>query len=517
MRGVLLLLALPLSARADVVVTRDGRCLEGKVVEESAQGLVVETPFGRINLARAEVVSIERGPSPRERYEARRASAKGAEDRYRLGLFCREKGLSKEARQEFEEAVRLDPTHEGANRALGRVLFEGKWVTPPERDRLAALREEEAFRARGLVRHEGRWVTPEEREALQRGLVLFGGKWIPEEEAMRAKGFAQRGGRWVPAAQAAALEHFEAAAQATGETLRPFLAEHFAVGGPYEEDFHRGIAEGAERVFAFFDRVFGEGAAAEALQGRKAEIYLFDGRAAYEKAVPHFAAATNTVSPAWVDYTRGAFGFVLYDPAPLSVAARFARSQGTLYGHSLHHVGHILLNLRAYTGTLLPPWYDEGFACLAEYAATQKNSIFCRAPAMAGGGYYRPRFGPKEVEVDVNRLAAGMWREEFARAAAAGVLSPLETVLRREVSELSLTDVVESMAAVELFANRGALGKLHAGFRGGMPAAPTRVLPPRESNALHDAVFGAAAGLDVGGVERAIRGLSPTSAPAPGR
>ncbi len=522
--------ALPLLAGfllRDVVETRDGRRLEGKVVEESAERLVVETPFGRVELAREEVLSIRRGPTPVEEYAARRAKARTAEDHHALALFCRSKGLSRQAREEFKEAVRLDPGHEGANRALGRVLFEGKWVSPAERDALAARREEEAFRAKGLVPHEGRWVTPEEKEAIEKGLVLHEGRWLPEVEAMAAKGFIRREGTWIPRPLGEALDAVDRAGEATGTALRASATEHFVTAGPYEEAFLKEIGEGAERVLAYFDRVFGAGAAEEGLRSQRAELYLFEDVATYAKAASHFASGTTTVGTAWVEYAKRANGFVLYEPRPISVAARLGRERDALVGHTLHHVGHLLLNRRAPNGRLLPPWYDEGFACLGEFAAISANTVFCRAPAVeSGGGYVRPRVARTGAEPDPNRLAAGKWREELRRAIWAGALPPFEPVLRREISEITLLEILLSMAAVERLSAAGTEGvsRLHARIRRGMPPSPRRTLDPNDSRALHEAAFLEAVGLGIEAVSAEVRrppppptASGPTTKPGPSK
>src|SRR5262249_27712968 len=72
-----------------------------------------------------------------------------------LGLWARDRDLLTQSRQAFEHVAALDPQNPIAQRELGHVLVDGRWMTP-----------EDSFRARGLVPYEGRWVTPDEREAL---------------------------------------------------------------------------------------------------------------------------------------------------------------------------------------------------------------------------------------------------------------------------------------------------------------------------------------------------------------
>ena len=88
-------------------------------------------------------------------YLERSRAATTAQDRFALGLWCREKGLLPEAGAQFREAVRLDPELAAAREALGERKVDGRWVP-----------SDEAMERKGLVRHDGRWVLPEEKAIL---------------------------------------------------------------------------------------------------------------------------------------------------------------------------------------------------------------------------------------------------------------------------------------------------------------------------------------------------------------
>ncbi len=74
---------------------------------------------------------------------------------YLLGLWCRQQGLSDEARLQFDKVISLSPDHRGARRELGYERSDGRWLT-----------HDEAMRAKGLVLHDGAWMLPEEVERL---------------------------------------------------------------------------------------------------------------------------------------------------------------------------------------------------------------------------------------------------------------------------------------------------------------------------------------------------------------
>jgi hypothetical protein len=74
---------------------------------------------------------------------------------YRLGLWARSSGLPADALVLFQEAIRANPDHEFARRALGYEFYAGKWRTPTE-----------LKTAMGLVEFEGDWMTRQAKEAI---------------------------------------------------------------------------------------------------------------------------------------------------------------------------------------------------------------------------------------------------------------------------------------------------------------------------------------------------------------
>jgi hypothetical protein len=146
------------SAAGDVVHLKNGRTLEGTVVERGDR-IEIRTAHGSLYLSRDEVVRIEEKDTVEDVYRARRAKIANddVEARFRLALWLRDEGHDKLARTELTEILELSPDHRGVHQSLGHVRFEGKWMT-----------EEQALRSQGYVRHEGRWITAEEKALLER-------------------------------------------------------------------------------------------------------------------------------------------------------------------------------------------------------------------------------------------------------------------------------------------------------------------------------------------------------------
>src|SRR5581483_1205326 len=156
--SLVLLLALGSVARADIVHLTDGRKVQGRTSVEGDE-LVVEQKFGQVRFPRSLVLKIEKEDDVYAQLERKqRELGRGtAEERYALGVWCREKGLDAEARVAFLSVLKLDPDHAGARGALGFVKEDGRWIA-----------EDDLMRSRGLVRVDGKWITPAEKVQIGR-------------------------------------------------------------------------------------------------------------------------------------------------------------------------------------------------------------------------------------------------------------------------------------------------------------------------------------------------------------
>jgi hypothetical protein len=181
----LVLLALALApARADTVVLTDGRQVSGRTSEEG-DSIVVQQKFGEVRFPKALVAKIVKEDDLYSQLERKQKDlANGtADDRYTLGVWCREKGLDAEARSAFLSVLRLDPDHTGARAGLGYVRQDGRWLT-----------EDDLMKAKGLVKFDGRWMEPAEKvrleadQAKKRALAREAAKKAEDErEAARRK------------------------------------------------------------------------------------------------------------------------------------------------------------------------------------------------------------------------------------------------------------------------------------------------------------------------------------------
>ncbi len=145
-------------ARADVVTLKDGRKVEGAIVERSSLAVIVRQKLGEVRLEQAQIADITEQDDPWDQLQRLRVELGGgtADERYRLAAFAAEQGFEDEARRAYLAVLRVDPDHPGARAALGFVKLEGRWITRADK-----------ARADGLVEHRGQFVTPEEKARLE--------------------------------------------------------------------------------------------------------------------------------------------------------------------------------------------------------------------------------------------------------------------------------------------------------------------------------------------------------------
>ncbi len=489
------LVCLAALALADVVVTRDGRRIEGTVVAETPTEVRIRTRLGEITVPRSEVVSIERGKSRRQEFDERWQAATDADGFHALGLWCEGQKMRAEARRAMNRALELDANHAGANTWLGRVEYKGEWMTPEERDRRMAADREAEMQARGLVRYGDTWVTPEERAKLEQGLVLHAGRWIPFAEAQRAKGLEEWMGAWVPRRVALGRDSAARVSEAAGVPFEVVLAgDRVLAAGPLPRASLERVAERCLAGWSWFFERYALPAETDLFDGRLAELYLFDRDPAYHATIEHLAQRTSTLPPGWAEAVKNTHGFLYWDPFPLSSARRWKREELDLEGHCYHHFGHLLVNRLGYDGRLLPPWYDEALAALVEYHLHGRNAVFCRSSVHEGRG---TAAAGTTFSFDPRELREGSWKGILSRALAENAVMSFDHLARKQFGELELVDVAVGMGVLSWLAEQepGALARFHAELRKVAPPAPARVIElGRERQEHYDAAFAAACG-----------------------
>jgi hypothetical protein len=188
------LLAAPPAAWGDVVYLKSGGKLEGRIVSRTETKIEVDIGAGSLSLPMASVERVEEARSPLDDYDER-AAAVGASDLegwLELARWASRASLGTQSLDAYEHVLELDSGNAEANRALGRVEVDGRWLS-----------EEEAYRARGYIHFEGRWMTPEEQAAIERERAA---DRAAQAQAQTAEALARAAEARAQAAQAEAQE-----------------------------------------------------------------------------------------------------------------------------------------------------------------------------------------------------------------------------------------------------------------------------------------------------------------------
>ena len=154
-----LLALVPAPVVADDVFLKGGGRVTGRILSRTATSLEMDIGAGRVTLSMNSVERIEEGRSALHDYQDRAAAirATDADGWLQLARWASNAGLGTQARQAYERVLDADPDQPEANRALGRVALDGRWMS-----------EEDSYRARGYVLFEGAWITPAEQDAMLR-------------------------------------------------------------------------------------------------------------------------------------------------------------------------------------------------------------------------------------------------------------------------------------------------------------------------------------------------------------
>ena len=149
----------------DVIRFNDGREIEGRIVEKNSSHVKVATRFGTISIARCDIATIEKKPSPSEQaqQELQDLAPDDREGHIELAIRCENSKLKKLYRKVLETALERWPDDQEIRKLLGHRQQGGKWVTL-----------EEWYQLNNFVYFKGTWYPPSE-------LIEFKGRWIPIE------------------------------------------------------------------------------------------------------------------------------------------------------------------------------------------------------------------------------------------------------------------------------------------------------------------------------------------------
>jgi hypothetical protein len=482
-------LALALAARADVVYLRSGGKVEGVVVSDAPDAVKVKTRFGVQTIARSDVDRIEKKETPEQVYAKRLAALRGDDvaGLLELAQFCKEKDLVAEWKATLEKVIAADPKNAEAQTALGRVEYEGAWITPAEKAAREKQKDVAAKRAAGLVEYQGRWVSKEEKEALEKGLVQVDGKWVTEAEAMTKQGLVNVGGKWVRAEEQEAIVAAKEASDLTGATFCTETTARFTIVSAGTPANAKEVGVALEKGLARFLEVFAP--KIDPLDGKRMFVLLLESKEDYEKYCEFFGKKFN-LGPGWAKVVRVAGGFYHYQPCA-SVDFRGGRTEKSLVNSSVHKLGHVLINRHHFGYNYVPAWLDEGFAAWLEHEVLKQNLTYCFSTSYGqyggGGNYGNEKAAGKTVKIvgneptmkDVVRMLVGSGKDR-----------PLQALLPLDLPEIGFDETSKAANVIDFLIREDAtkFDRFLERMRSRMPHFETKITPGIRSDVQMEAL-----------------------------
>jgi hypothetical protein len=430
------------AARADILHLKGGGKVEGDIISEDENVIRIKTRYGMQDIPRNRVESITRSKSVRKEFEERRVAlaADDAQGHFDLAVWAKKQSLRKEAQALYEKTIEIDPMHKAANEVLGRVLHDGRYMTPEEKTRLIRESEDAGMAAKGLVRYKDRWVTPQEKDALERGLVKYEGKWMTPDEAKAAQGLVRYKGGWIKKEeleQRKDLDRFKAIAKCD---LNLVETEHFRLFSVYPDAETRKVAAACERTYEDFLRDFGISRETTLFAKAKCRIFLFKKALAFEKFLDWYAKEIEG-DASRIDLIRQNRGTYYIYPEPYVAGYQFPDPFQQLMARTVHKTSHILINAWLYNGEYMPWWITEGLGEAAEISVLGRCDTFCIT--VRG---YNDRGGAAEKWQNSED-----WKPKL-RSAVMGMRDPsLVRMKRKTLNELSHSDLAKAWSVMSWF------------------------------------------------------------------
>lgn len=201
-RWLVLSLATASPVRADVLHLESGGRIEGRIVSRNDSSVVIEMGAGTMELPVSSIRAIEEGPTVLDEYDERLAGLveDDLEGWLALGRWATANDLDNQARSAYRHVLSRDPANAPANTALGKVQFDGRWMSPSD-----------AYRAQGYVEFEGEWLLPAEVQAIESERAAVATVERARDEAREAEARARAAEARARQAEADAAAREEAA------------------------------------------------------------------------------------------------------------------------------------------------------------------------------------------------------------------------------------------------------------------------------------------------------------------
>jgi hypothetical protein len=405
---------------ADVIHFKDGRKLEGKILEETDASVRIKTPYGEVTVERKQILKIDYVTSDEDvfREMVEKLDKTDADALFKLAMWCKEHKKKRDYRKYLKAALAADRGHDDANQEAGNVKYDGKWFTPVE---LEKYKKEEAERMKA------------------KGYVLYEGEWIPEVEMKKREGFVEWEGEWITKMEQYRRMGERDIEKYFGYPMTITDSEHFTIRSKGSEVFHRELLDFCELEFEHFVRTFEpDDVEMKMLTFYPIPIYILESLGTSEKFVLSGYIKRYTPPLQDPDEYEPEANFSLYFPRPLIVLTEGGHLvgedlQASQIGYLTHHLGHLLIR-RFKRGGEVPGWIETGVAHYYEGVTNFHQTL----SVCSFQGYERGLKWDKGWQNFVD------WKKKLIDSDHHGQLPPLDHLFYRTIERMSSREMAKA-------------------------------------------------------------------------
>lgn len=455
-RGLLLVLVAGLClgrpAHAHEVKTHDGRLLEGTVVSQDEQEVVIETTFdGTVRLARSDVAWVNTDIPPlREQLKYRASEAADAKARWDVYNWAKKKGFDEQTLHYLLEGIiDLAPNDKKARKLLGHEQVDGTWMSAEQKAEHLARKLEAEMTAKGLVLHEGEWVTPEEKDARLKGLKRDGSQWVSEEEWHLRRGQRKVHGRWEKIGEREGQAFVKKSVESTRVDFQYEWTPHFDVVYEVNPELAKRIGDSAEKAHAVMREVFRTTEKTYPhTEQERVKLVLCNKAPAYTRFSQFFGELIKAeeIVPGWARAIQRQHGYWWVQDVPLTAGYQFPNTDKTFVSNVIHNGAMVLLTRYRWADSrpgqwlMAHHWLREGFAYYLEMEALGYTHSFTLG--RGGSGESPGAKGPIWVESD-------QWRAGLKNLVGEGADPPIKRIAKMTGDMFGYVELVKTWSVVE--------------------------------------------------------------------
>ncbi len=441
-----LVMGVPSLALAHTVTTTDGEVLEGEVVSQDEETVVIKTTFDGVKtLPRSKVKLVNTSVPPlRNQLSFRYGLAKDDPKKmWELHKWAKKQGFEDELTQFLERIIELKPKDKRARKMLGHELVDDQWMSPSEKEQYLKEKYEAEMKAKGLVFYKGGWVTPEERDAREKGLMKDGDDWVTEEEYHKRRGEKLIDGKWTKVGFEEGKKYVQDIKAGARLKVKYHWTPHFDIIGDQTKEITERIAKAAEEFYALQRRLLKpQGNDYPEEIGERIQIVIFKKAPSYARFAKWFDETENCedLVPGWTRSVTRQHSYWWTHPRKAAVAYQFPETDKTFASVVLHNVALILLTRYRINYKYPSVWLREGYAYhleLETYGYTQSFTLGKGGTASGGG---------TEGPIWAN---SSKWKAGLLALVNAGNDPPMKRLAKMGTDQFGYVELVKAWSVVD--------------------------------------------------------------------